>query len=110
MLGKIFAPAVVRRAMLSKSLIQVSADGWVCVPSSKVTQSWNAQASKCTRKVTPKRTYANTHLPHCCCQHPCPYRRPLLTHASTGDPQTLTGSLVQSLVGSLLLSPESWCA
>ena len=26
----------------------------------------------------------------CCCQCPCPCSRPLLTHASTKDPQTLT--------------------
>ena len=49
--------------MFSKSLIQISADGWGCAPSCEVTQSWNAQASKCTWNVPPKRTYANTHLP-----------------------------------------------
>ena len=27
----------------------------------------------------------------CCCQSPCSYGRPLLTHASTGDTQTLKG-------------------
>ena len=32
-----------------------------------------------------------------------------LTYASTGESWTLTESLDQSLVGSLLLSPGSWC-
>ena len=38
------------------------------------------------------------------CPRPC--SRPPLTHASTGDSWTTLG---QSLVGSLLLSPGSWC-
>ena len=41
------------------------------------------------------------------CPQPC--SRPPLTHASTGDSWTLMASLGQSLVGSLLLSPGSWC-
>ena len=36
-------------------------------------------------------------------------RRALLTHASAGDSWTVVASLGQSLVGSLLLSPGSWC-
>ena len=36
--------------------------------------------------------------------------RPPLTHASAIDSQTFRASLGQSLVGSLLLSPGSWCA
>ena len=43
---------------------------------------------------------------HCYTQRPQPCSRPPLTHASTGDSWTLMG---QSLVGSLLLSPQSWC-
>ena len=42
--------------------------------------------------------------------HPQPCRRPLLTHASSRDAWTLMASLGQSLVGSLRLSPGSWCA
>ena len=41
------------------------------------------------------------------CPQPC--SRPMLTHACTRDSWTLTASLRQSLVGSLLLSPGSWC-
>ena len=46
----------------------------------------------------------------CCTQCPRPCSRPPLTHASARDSWTLTGSLGQSLVGSLLLPPGSWCA
>ena len=41
---------------------------------------------------------------------PRPCGRPPLTHASTGDSWTLMGESAQFLVGSLLLSPGSWCA
>ena len=47
---------------------------------------------------------------HCCTQCPQPSSRPPPTHASTGDSWTLTTSLGQSLVGSLLLSPGFCCA
>ena len=103
--GKL-GPALVGRAMFSKSLIQISADGWGCALSCEVTQSWNALASKCTWNVPPKRTYANTHFQDCCCQCPCPYRRPLLTHSSTGDPQTLTGKSGSVSCG--VTVPFSW--
>ena len=43
---------------------------------------------------------------HCYTQCPQPCSRPLPTHASIGDSWE---SLGQSLVGSLLLSPGSWC-
>ena len=45
-----------------------------------------------------------------CCHCPCPWGEPLPTHASIGDPPALAGSLVQSSVGSVLLSSASWCA
>ena len=35
---------------------------------------------------------ATSHASHdCCCQSPCPHGRPLLTHASAGDSEILTG-------------------
>ena len=43
-----------------------------------VTSSKRACAAHCTSQ-------------DCCCQCPYPCSRPLLTHASAGDPQTLTG-------------------
>ena len=46
---------------------------------------------------------------HCYTQCPQPCSRPLPTHASARDSWTLKASLGQSLVGSLLLSPGSWC-
>ena len=61
--------------------------------------------------VTSKRVYAKATFLDCCRQCACPCGEPLLTHASTGDPSTLPGGfvLVESLVGSLLLSSGSWC-
>ena len=46
---------------------------------------------------------------HCYTQCPQPCRRPPPTHASAGVPGHSQASLGQSLVGSLLLSPRSWC-
>ena len=46
---------------------------------------------------------------HCYTQCPQPWSRPPPAHASAGDSWTLTGNLGQSLLGSLLLSPGSWC-
>ena len=48
-------------------------------------------------------------FPDCCCQRPRPCGEPLPPHTSTGGPPTLPVDLVQSPVGSLLLSPGSWC-
>jgi len=44
----------------------------------------------------------------CCYQCPYPCSEPLLTHVSTGDPPHQQVDLVQSSVGSLLLSSGSW--
>ena len=46
---------------------------------------------------------------HCCTQCPQPCSRPLPTPASAETPGHSRPSLGQSLVGSLLLSPGSWC-
>ena len=45
-----------------------------------------------------------------CTQSPCPRSRPLLTTPLPETPGHSQASLGQSLVGSLLLSPGSWCA
>ena len=47
---------------------------------------------------------------HCSTQCPQPCSRPLLTHASVGDSRTLMSKSGSLCVGSLLLSPWSWCA
>ena len=49
----------------------------------------------------------HTHV--CFTQSPCPCGSPLLTHTSARDSWHSQTSLGQSLVGSLLLSPGSWC-
>ena len=49
-----------------------------------------------------KRAYATCCANHVCCtQRPCPCGRPLLTHTSTGDSQTLKGKSGLVSVGSL---------
>ena len=57
-----------------------------------------------------KTTYASCHSSlDYCIQCPRPCSRPLLTHVSARNPGHSQASLAQSLVGSLLLSPGSWC-
>ena len=54
-------------------------------------------------------SFQRSHCRHCCTQCPQPCCRPPSTHPSTGDSGHSWASLGQSLVGSLLLSPGSWC-
>ena len=54
-----------------------------------------------------KRTYAiHCASQVCCSQSPCPCSRPLLTHASAGDTQTLKGRSGSVSCG----VPGTWCA
>ena len=46
----------------------------------------------------------------CCCQCPSSCSRPLLTHASTKDPQTLTVKSISVSCGVTTLFIGSWCA
>ena len=89
-------------AMLSKSLIQFSVDGWGCVPSLLFDLRPNygggnedngdlLQKVPCTR---------------CCMQCPQACSRPLLTHASTGDSWTLMGKSGSVSCG--VTAPFSW--
>ena len=85
--------ALVGRAMLSKSLIQFSADGWGCVPSLWFGLRSNCdkgngingdllQMDLCQHAVAPRTVVfsAPDHVAgHCC-------------HASVGDSRTLTGN------------------
>ena len=49
-----------------------------------------------------KKTYATRHASQVCCsQSYCPHSRPLLTHASAGDTQSLKGRSGSVSVGSL---------
>ena len=83
------------RALLSKALIQLSADGRGCPPSLVVvwpeaTQPWSLGSMvglMAPRRFMPRGTFLA-----CCfqCPHPCGELLP--THASTGDPPTLAVS------------------
>ena len=84
------------RAMLRKSLIQFSVDGWSCVPSLLFDLrsnygGGNEDNGDLLQQVT---------CTHCCTQ--CPYPAAGL-HASTETPGHSWASLGQYLVGSLLL-------
>ena len=91
--------------MISKSLIQFSIDGWSCVPSllftwgqtmvevMKIMATSFRRSHACTVTLTAPNPAAGHHQP-----------MPLLE-----TPGHSWASLGQSLVGSLLLSPGSWC-
>ena len=92
-------------AKLSKSLILFSFEGRGCVPSLLFDLRPN-----CGGGDEHNVLLWNVPCMHCYTQCPRPCSRPPLTHASTRDSWTLRGSLGQALVGSLLLSPGSWCS
>ena len=92
------------RAMLSKSLIQFSVDGEGCVPS----LLFDLRPNYGEGNEDDGTSLQKVPCMYCRTQCPQPCSRPPPTHASTGDSWTLTASLAQSLVGSLLLFPESW--
>ena len=89
--------------MLSKTLVQFSVDRWVCFPSLLFDLRPNYGGGN----------EDNCHLLQKCPMqallHQCqrPHRSTLLT--STGDSWTITDKSGKSLLGSLLLSPGSWC-
>ena len=93
------------RPQFSKSLIQFSVDGRGCVFSLFFDLrpnygGGNEDNGKLLQKV-----------PHMCCYTECPQPciRPLPTHASARDSWALTGKSGLVFLGSLLLSPGSWC-
>ena len=90
------------RTILSKSLIQFFVDLLGCIPSLLFDLrpncgGGNEDNDNLLQKVPCR---------HCYTQCPQPCSRPPLTHTSAGD---CWASLGQSFVGSLLLSPGSWC-
>ena len=92
--------------MLSKSLVQFSVLGQRCVPSLLFDLrpnygGGNEDNGDLLQKVL---------CMHCCIPCPRTCSRPLLTHTSTETSGYSQASLVQSLVGSLLLSSGSWWA
>ena len=92
-------------AMLTKSLIQFSVEGWGCVLSLLFDLRpnygrGNEDIGDLLQKAPRMHSYTQ-------CPQPC--SRLLLTHSSSGESWTLMGKFDQSLVGSLLLSPGFWC-
>ena len=91
--------------MLSKTLIQFSVDGWSCVPFLLFTGGP-------TMLEVMKIMVTSFKRPHACTaalSAPNPetgHHQPTLPPETPGHSQA---SLSQSLVGSLLLSPWSWC-
>ena len=93
------------KAMLSKSLIQFSPDVWGCVPSLLFDLRLNhgggdEDNGNLLWKVP---------CMHCCIQCPQPCRSHHQPMALLETPRHSWASLCQSLAGSLLLSPGSWC-
>ena len=90
------------RAMLSKSLIQFSADGQVCVPFLLFDLSpnyggGNEDNGNLLQKVPCR---------HCCMQCPQPWRRPSSIYAFAGDSWTLTDKSGSVSCG--VTTPFSW--
>ena len=93
------------RVMFSKSLIQFSVDGWGCVPSLLFTWSQTMVQVMKIMATSFKRSHASTAT--------LTALNPAAGHHRPTPPPETPGhswaSLGQSLVGSLLLSPGSWC-
>ena len=89
-------------AMLSKSLIQFSADGRGCIPSLlfdlRLKYSGGKEDNDDLLQEVPCR--------HCCTQGPQQYSRPPPTHTSAGDSWTLTGKSGSVSCG--VTVPFSW--
>ena len=92
-------------AMLSKSLIQFSVDGRGYIPS----PLFDLRPNYSVGNKDNGDVLQQVSCTHCYTQCPQPCSQPSLTHASAGDSGHSWASLGQSLVGSLLFSPGSWC-
>ena len=93
------------RAVLSKSLIQFSVDGQGCILSLLFDLRLNYDGSNKDNGDSFKKSHARTaalNVPNPAAGH----RQPTPPPETPGHPQARLG---QSLVGSLLLSPVSWC-
>ena len=88
--------------MLSKSLIQLSVDGWSCVPSLLFDLGPNYGLGNEDNGDLPQKIPCM----YCCSLCPQPCSRPLLTHAFTGDSQTPTGK--SGTVSCGVTVPFSW--
>ena len=90
------------QAMLRKSLIQFSLDGWSCVPS--LLFAWGQTMVEVMKIMATSFKRSMHALPRSV--PPASHRQPTPPLETPGHSQ---GSLGQSLVGSLLLSPGFWC-
>ena len=100
-----FGLILMRGAMLSKSLIQFPIDGWNCVPSLLFTWGQTMMEVMKLMVTSFKRSHACTatlSAPNPAAGH----HRPMPPLETLGHSQASQG---HSLVGSLLLSPGSWC-
>ena len=108
--------ALVGRAMQSKYFIQLPADVWACVPWVVVVWPEMAHPGVCSlyvwpngdllqedlwQHVAPPRTATSSALTPC--------QATVYPRLHQRIPNTLSQNLAQSLMGSLLLSPGSWC-
>ena len=94
-------PVLMGRAMLIKSLIQFSVDGWGCVPSLlfdlRANHGGGNEDNGNLQKVPCR---------HCCTQCPRPCSSLLLTHTFARDSWTLTGK--SGTVSCGVTAPFSW--
>ena len=93
-------------AMLSKSSIQFSVDEWGCVTSLLLDLRTNYGGGNKDNYDL----FQKVPCMHCYTQCPQSCSRPPQTRTPAKTPKYTQASLGQSLVGSLLLSPGSWCA
>ena len=100
--GKL-GPVLMGRAMISKSLTQFFADGWVCVPSLLFDLMPNHGGGNEDNVFFLQKFLC----PHCFTQYPQPCTRLPLIHASNGDSWTLMGKCGSVSCGALLLSPPN---
>ena len=88
--------------MVSKSFIQFSVDGQGYIPSLLFDLRPNYGGSNEHNGDLLQKAPCT----HCCTQHPQPYSRPPLTHASAGDSWTLMGK--SGSVSCRVSAPFSW--
>ena len=97
--------ALVGKGMLSKSLIQLSVDGWSCVPS--LLSIWGQTMVEVMKIM--ETSFKRSHAGPAALSAPNPkagHHQPALPPET---PRHSQASLGQSLVGSLPLSPGFWC-
>ena len=103
--------ALVGRALFSKTLIKLSADGWGLSSLPVSCLAWGSPVLESTGSmvrlmVTSKRAYTKGHLPGLLLPVPPSQGEPLVVHASDRDPPTLAGRFGSVSCG--VTAPFSW--